>query len=213
MRSGELVPTSIQTANLDFMLGDPVELTRPDITARLRSADVDLWRHASSVAQTVVAMLDVLPHLEYADRMSIVDAAWLHDIGKLTIPGEILNRPGPLSEAEWVEMRAHPIRGADYLERSPALRQSAQLVRNHHEWHDGRGYPDGKSEDQIELGARIIGVADAYDAVTSWRPYRPTLSRDAAIRELDRCAGTQFDPEIVDLLQRAIGDKKTDTSR
>jgi len=79
----------------------------------------------------------------------------------------------------------------------------ASIVRHHHEWYDGCGYPDGLRGRKIELGARLIGVADAYDAMTSWRPYRPTLPDEDAIAELQRCAGTQFDPESVELFIRA----------
>jgi HD-GYP domain-containing protein (c-di-GMP phosphodiesterase class II) len=192
-----------QSISLDELLGAPADLSRDQITARVHSFDSDLWMHARLVAEYVEAMTALLPGSTDSQRAQFVDAAWLHDIGKLTMAREMLLRPGPLTEAEWFEMRQHSTRGAEYLERSVALREIAPLVRQHHEGHDGSGYPNALRAEQIEFGARMIAVADAYDAMTSWRPYRSSLSDDAAVVELERCAGSQFDPEIVALFLRA----------
>lgn len=194
-----------QSITLRSLLGDPSTLDRSAIATQIRTIDPSLWEHASVVAQYVGMVTELLPDVRSDERQQFVDAAWLHDIGKLTLPPEVLLQPGPLSEAEWADMRDHPSRGAAYLESAPKLRQIAPLVRHHHEWHDGRGYPDALHRSQIELGARLIAVADAFDAMTSWRPYRPALSYDDAVDELHRCTGTQFDPEIVDLFIRATG--------
>ena len=122
----------------------------------------------------------------------------LHDIGKIGIPEEILAKPAPLTPEEWVHVRTHPVVGAELLARVPSLRKVRPIVLSHHERYDGAGYPAGLAGEQIPLGARIIAVADAWEAMTSSRPYRPALSRADAIRELRATAGSQLDPAIVE---------------
>jgi diguanylate cyclase (GGDEF)-like protein len=124
-------------------------------------------------------------------------AADLHDIGKVAIPDAIISKPGPLDAREWEFMRRHTIIGERILEAAPALAQVALLVRSTHERYDGRGYPDGLAGDTIPVGARIISVCDAYDAMTSDRAYKLAQAPEEALAELHRCAGAQFDPEIV----------------
>ncbi len=131
-------------------------------------------------------------------------AGSLHDLGKLAIPEEILRKPGPLSETERLVLERHPQIGFRMLE-SLGVDPVADWVLHHHERWDGSGYPDGVGGDEIPLGARIIFVADAYDAMTSDRVYRGRLSDDQAIAELARCSGTQFDPEIVAALADELG--------
>ena len=131
-------------------------------------------------------------------------AGSLHDLGKLAIPEEILRKPGPLSEAERLVLERHPQIGFRMLE-SLGVDPVADWVLHHHERWDGSGYPDGVGGDEIPLGARIIFVADAYDAMTSDRVYRGRLTDDEAIAELVRCSGTQFDPEIVAALAEELG--------
>ncbi len=123
-------------------------------------------------------------------------AGSLHDLGKLAIPEEILRKPGPLNEAERLVLERHPQIGYRMLD-SLGVEPVATWVLHHHERWDGNGYPDQKAGGQIPLGARILFVADAYDAMTTDRVYRRRLSHDRAIAELERCAGTQFDPEVV----------------
>jgi HD-GYP domain len=125
-------------------------------------------------------------------------AAQLHDIGKVAIPEAILNKPGALDEAEWRFMRCHTLIGERILAAAPALADVAAVVRTSHEQLDGGGYPDGLVKDQIPLGARIVAAGDAFEAMTSDRPYRDALTVDEAIAELRRCSGTQFDPVVVD---------------
>ncbi|TXG85907.1 MAG: HD domain-containing protein [Thermomicrobiales bacterium] len=173
-------------------------------------ADPELARHAQSVASLVTSTVARLTNLSDGERTRIIDAAWLHDIGKLTIARETRSKPGPLSEHEWIEMRAHSSLGADFLDQSSALRPLAVIVRHHHERHDGTGYPNGLSASDIPLGARIVGVADAYDAMISWRPYQPARAEADAVAELHRCSGAQFDPYIVALFLEATAHMRTE---
>ena len=121
----------------------------------------------------------------------------LHDVGKLAIPDDVLRKPGRLDDDELAQIREHPRLGARILLRLAAFRGALPYVLYHHERWDGTGYPTGRAGEQIPLEARVLAVADAFDAMTSDRPYRPALSRDEALAEVERCSGTQFDPEIV----------------
>ncbi len=124
-------------------------------------------------------------------------AAFLHDIGKMAIPDRILRKPGPLNEEERAIMRTHCEIGYNMLVRIPFLREAAEIVLAHQEYFDGTGYPRGLRGEAIPLGARIFAIADALDAMISDRPYRSALSIQHARDEIKRCAGTQFDPDIV----------------
>jgi ribonuclease P protein subunit RPR2 len=121
----------------------------------------------------------------------------LHDAGKVGVSERILNKPGPLTAAEWRIMRTHPIIGYQMVGGIPFLKVAADVVRYHHEMFDGSGYPEGLRGDGIPLAARVFSVVDAFDAMTTDRPYRPSLSLDEAAGEFDKMAGTQFDPEVV----------------
>jgi putative nucleotidyltransferase with HDIG domain len=135
--------------------------------------------------------------IEGDDLLDIERAAILHDVGKLAVPDAILSKPGPLTPDEWVEMRRHPDVGCQLVRDVPFLSRAAEIIRSHHERFDGTGYPLGLKGDGIPLGARIFSVVDAYDAMTSDRPYRLALSREEALAEIRRQAGTQFDPVVV----------------
>lgn len=126
-------------------------------------------------------------------------AAFLHDIGKMAIPDEILCKPGALTSEEQKIMREHCTRGYHMLRKIPFLSESAEIVYSHQEHYDGSGYPRGLHGSDIPIGARIFAVADALDAITSDRPYRKARSFDAARDEILRCSGTQFDPDIVEV--------------
>jgi diguanylate cyclase (GGDEF)-like protein len=129
-------------------------------------------------------------------------AAELHDVGKIAIPDAILHKPGPLDEAEWEFMRRHTLMGERILNAAPALRPVAKIVRSSHERWDGGGYPDSLAREDIPLGARIVAVCDAYDAMVSERSYVEAVTHDEALAELERCAGTQFDPAVVASFRR-----------
>lgn len=133
-------------------------------------------------------------------------AALMHDLGKIGIPDAILLKPGPLSASEWETMRQHPTIGRRALERIDILKEAAEIVEQHHERFDGKGYPKGLSGEAIRHEARIIAVVDAFDAMTSTRPYRRALTQREAVEELRRCSGSQFDPRVVDALASAIGE-------
>src|SRR3712207_4674693 len=123
--------------------------------------------------------------------------AVVHDVGKILIPGEVLHKKGALDEAEWEAVRRHPYEGARMLREVSPPAGVCRVVGEHHERWDGRGYPAGLRGGEIDFNARVVAVADAFDAMTSVRPYRPAAGTDAAVAELERCAGTQFDPEVV----------------
>jgi HD-GYP domain-containing protein (c-di-GMP phosphodiesterase class II) len=123
-------------------------------------------------------------------------AAALHDVGKIFVNDAILSKPGPLTPQEAAMMKAHPVAGAQILTEVPGLHGALGGVRHHHERYDGRGYPDGLQGDEIPLAARIIAVADAYDAITSQRPYRKARSPQQAAREIAAAAGSQLCPMV-----------------
>ena len=129
-------------------------------------------------------------------------ATELHDIGKVAVPSAILDKPGRLDPDEWDFIARHTLIGERILGAAPALRPVARLVRSSHEHFDGNGYPDAIAGDEIPLGARIVSVCDAYDAMTSERPYQRSLTPVDALEELRRCAGTQFDPAVVEAFCR-----------
>ena len=123
--------------------------------------------------------------------------AVVHDVGKILIPGEVLHKKGALDEEEWEAVRRHPYEGARMLMEVSPPAGVCRVVAEHHERWDGRGYPAGLRGEEIDFNARVVAVADAFDAMTSVRPYRPPARPEAAFAELDRCAGTQFDPDVV----------------
>jgi HD-GYP domain-containing protein (c-di-GMP phosphodiesterase class II) len=169
----------------------------------LRERQPDLHDHLRGVAELA---LDVGHELgmatEQLDELS--RAAELHDIGKVAIPDAILSKPGPLDAGEWAFMRRHTVIGERILGAAPALRPVARLVRASHERWDGDGYPDGLRNVEIPLGARIVAVCDAYHAMTSERPYRDAVTPAEALAELRECAGTQFDPDVVEAFGRLL---------
>ena len=124
-------------------------------------------------------------------------AARLHDVGKLAIPDTILSKPGSLDEREWEVMRTHPEVGARIVASAPSLAHTADLIRSHHERHDGAGYPDGLKGDEIQVSASIIAVCAAFVAMMRHRPYSDAITVEEALAELRRCAGTQFHPGVV----------------
>lgn len=135
----------------------------------------------------------------------LTKAAQLHDIGKLGIHEDILNKKGPLSESEWDLLHQHPVVGEEILQPVFLDDEMLSVIRSHHERYDGTGYPDRLKGDQINLFAQIVAVADAYDAMTTSRSYRPALNKEESILRLKSCSGTQFNPKIVDIFVTVLG--------
>jgi diguanylate cyclase (GGDEF)-like protein len=155
-------------------------------------------RPSTLIAEASVALARAID-LPRGELERIRTASLLHDLGKLAIPDEILAKPGDLAAAEWRVVAEHPKVGQVVLEQAGALRDAATIVLHHHEWYDGRGYPHGLAGTEIPIGARIVSIVDAYEAMISGRPYRDAISHDAALAELRRQAGVQFDPELVEV--------------
>lgn len=169
----------------------------------LEARDGHTAEHSSEVLSLVMAVSEDLG-LEPQDQLHAADVALLHDIGKIGIPNEILNKPDDLTEAEWDVMRRHPEIGERILNEVPGFETVATAVRHEHERWDGTGYPDGKKGTEIPLASRIVLACDAYNAMTSRRPYREPLCEAEAREQLLRHAGTQFDPAIVDSLLEVL---------
>jgi diguanylate cyclase (GGDEF)-like protein/putative nucleotidyltransferase with HDIG domain len=159
--------------------------------------------HSEAVAQNAAAIARELGWETAAiDRLRL--AAMLHDVGKVRVPEAILRKPAPLTAAEWEEIARHPVVGAEIVARVEGLDEIGPWIRHSHERIDGDGYPDGLRGDDIPAASRILLVADAYDAMTSDRSYRRALPPEAAMAELERHAGTQFDPACVDALRTVL---------
>jgi HD-GYP domain-containing protein (c-di-GMP phosphodiesterase class II) len=156
--------------------------------------------HSRGVVQLSLAVADRLD-LDERQRRNVEFGALLHDIGKIAIPKEILNKPGKLSADEWVVMETHTLEGQRLLDRvGGVLRDVGQIVRSSHERWDGRGYPDGLMGEEIPLESSIVSVCDAFSAMTTDRPYRKALSLETAIGELRDNSGSQFCPPVVEAL-------------
>jgi diguanylate cyclase (GGDEF)-like protein len=181
--------------------------SRDVLLSTLTEREPDLGEHLHDVAKLALAVARALG-MGTEDLDEVARAAELHDVGKVAIPDAILNKPGPLEEAEWAFMRRHTIIGERILLSAPALRPVARLVRSSHERWDGTGYPDGLGGEEIPLGARVVSVCDAFDAMTTDRPYRRRMTDDAALAELEANAGTQFDPRVVTAFARVLREEQ-----
>ena len=210
--------------NQTYIFEEPDEdarVPRAPISDAGRARALEIGRRARDAAtDSLTSFIAPLPHyrgqpsaliaaivVEMALRLELPDvevdrirvAALLHDVGKVAVPDAILDKPAPLTSAEWRSVVQHPRIGQVILEHAAALRDAVPIILHHHERFAGHGYPYGLRANEIPLGARIVAIADAYDAMTHDRPYKPAMSHDAAIVELQQHAGTQFDPELVAL--------------
>ena len=165
------------------------------LTQTLVLRDPDNAGHAARVTELALRLAAAL-EVSGERVQAIKDGGPLHDIGKLELDRAILDKPGALDEAELEEIRTHPELGARMLEGIRSLRAARGCVLHHHERWDGSGYPHGLGGDAIPIEARILAVADAYDAMTSYRPYCDPRTREEALAEVERCAGSQFDPQV-----------------
>ncbi len=168
------------------------------LAATVDAKDHYTYGHSRKVSDYSVAMAEALDLPQ--DRIATIRAAsLLHDIGKVGIPDSILSKEGPLTDEEWEPVKIHPKLGVEILRHIIDLVNCLPSILHHHEHYNGRGYPSGLKGDSIPLEGRILAIADAYDAMTSPRPYRKQLPAQSALEELRRCAGTQFDPKLVEL--------------
>jgi HD-GYP domain-containing protein (c-di-GMP phosphodiesterase class II) len=178
-----------------MLLGDVVE-----------ADDAYTGSHSRGVVELSLMVADRLG-LDPRRRRNVEFAALLHDVGKIAVPNEIINKDGPLDDAEWAIMRRHTIEGERMLKRiGGVLAEVGTIVRASHEDFDGSGYPDGLAGERIPIEARVVTACDAFSAMTTTRSYRKAMGTDAAVAELQRCAGTQFDPAVVAVLVELVTD-------
>jgi putative nucleotidyltransferase with HDIG domain len=160
--------------------------------------------HSENVAKCAIAIAEEM-NLSSKEIEIIREACALHDLGKIGIPDFILTKTTALSPEEWEFVKSHSLKGAQILEPLVFLGDVIELIRSHHERYDGKGYPDGKKGEEIPLGARIIAISDAYDAMTSARAYRKIpLTKQQTIEEIKRNSGSQFDPKVVEAFLRVV---------
>ncbi len=167
----------------------------------LKTRDADTYDHSKRTVR-ISLLLGRQCGLDHREMRSLEFGALLHDLGKIGVPDNVLRKPGKLTDFEWALMRRHPYLGQEILSGLSFLDDANVIVAQHHEKWDGSGYPLGLRGEEILLGARILLVADAFDAMTSDRVYRPAKSYEEAVAELDSCAGTHFDPRVVAAFQR-----------
>ncbi len=184
--------------------------SRDVLLSALRERQPELAEHLVGTAALALAVAEELG-LDSEQRDEVLRAAELHDTGKMAIPDAILGKPGPLDESEWEFMRRHTLIGERIIASAPALVPVARLVRSSHERWDGRGYPDRLSGEQIPLGSRIVSVCDAFEAMTSERPYSVAMLPERALEELRNGAGGQFDAEVVDAFERVTAGARVGT--
>jgi len=170
----------------------------------IEAKDQNTHDHLFRVREYVTGMGQAL-QLSRSEMKALHTAAFLHDIGKLAVPEHIINKPGKLTQEEFEKMKIHPVVGADILERVRFPYPVVPIVRSHHEWWNGKGYPDGLKGEEIPIGARILTVVDCFDALASDRPYRKAMPPAQAMELIRSLAGTQFDPRVVEVLEQHYG--------
>ena len=173
------------------------------LAATVDAKDHYTYGHSRKVSEYAVALAEELG-LPEDSIITIRAAALLHDIGKIGVPDSVLNKEETLTEEEWEQIKVHPQDGVEILRHVINLVNCLPAIMHHHEHYDGKGYPSSLKGEDIPSEARILAVADAYDAITSLRPYRQRLSPQQALDELRRCAGTQFDPELVEVFCKML---------
>jgi len=194
---------AIENARLFKDLQETYLATVRVLVSTIEAKDPYTHGHTERVAQYAVGIAKAMDFSQ--DEIQTIQlGAFLHDIGKLHTSDSILHKPGALTDEEWRLVKAHPVRGAQMLQGVKFLEKATDLVRHHHERVDGKGYPDGLRGDEITIGAKIVNVADAFDAMTTDRPYRAGLTMDQAIAQFEEKAGTQFAAEVVEVLVRSL---------
>jgi diguanylate cyclase (GGDEF)-like protein/PAS domain S-box-containing protein len=173
------------------------------LASMVDARDPNTYGHSKRVA-TIAEMIGKTIGLSEAELADLYAACLVHDIGKVGIPDSLLTKPGKPTDKEWRVVKKHCAEGARIVSYVSELAPLVPVILHHHEWYDGTGYPAGLKGEDIPIGARIISVADAYDTMTTPRPYREVISQEETIETLRQCSGTQFDPELVEALCRAI---------
>lgn len=206
---GHHAGVALENRRLHCELGEAYVSTVAVLADAIEAKDPYTRGHCESVSQLAVEVGRRLGWGE-AELDTIRYAALLHDVGKIGVPDGILLKPGRLLPEEFSIIQKHAAIGSDLIKRVPALSHIAPVVLHHHERMDGAGYPDGQSGEEIVIAARIIGIVDSYDAMTSTRPYREPLCSADALSELQRCAGTQFDAELVHIVAEILNERSTE---
>ncbi len=185
----------------DFIKKEEIFLNRIILTLlrTLEYYDKYTEGHSERVARCAVKIAEKL-NLPLENIRKLYWSALVHDIGKIYVPQRILNKPEKLTKEEYEFVKIHPIKSEELLKNIEELREIAHIVRYHHERWDGNGYPDGLAKEEIPLESRILGIADAFDAMTSERPYKRALTLEEAIKEIERCSGSQFDPKLSEIM-------------
>jgi len=183
---------------------EQTRVTMESLADALERRDSYVHNHSLRVTDYVSGILAEMPQVPFETAQAIHAAARVHDLGKVGIPDTPLTKPSALTADERAKMELHPSIGADIIGRLSVYRRCVDMVRHHHERWDGNGYPSRLAGEQIPLGARIITVADTFDAMTSDRPYRRALDTATALAEIERHSGTQFDPQVVVAFERAM---------
>ena len=193
---GDHAGAALEAARLHRELRESYLATVRVLTEMISVRSPDLEKHSSEVADAVAGVAEKL-ELDPRRREELIFASLLHDVGKIGVSDAILLKPARLTSEEFGEVKRHPSLGAQLIEQVPALEPIAPAIRHHHERFDGAGYPEKLEGTDIPLEARILAVADSFTAMIEKRPYSPAMSEEDACRELERCAGTQFDPAVV----------------
>ncbi|MEW6515742.1 MAG: HD domain-containing phosphohydrolase [candidate division FCPU426 bacterium] len=194
---------AIENAQLYDELQDHFADTIRALVTAMEAKDAYTYGHSDRVTQYSLMIAGQLG-LSELDVRELEYTALLHDIGKIGIAEEILRKPGKLDQHEWSVVKKHTILGSTIVRPIKFLNRGEETVRHHHEWFNGSGYPDGLKGEDIPLFSRIIAVADAFDAMISERPYRSSMTEAAAMHELSKCSGEQFDPTVVATFTRAL---------
>ena len=168
------------------------------LVSTVEAKDPYTYGHSKKVNSYAVALAEA-SGLSPDEVSRVSTAALLHDIGKIGIPDKVLNKKGKLSKEDWDLIKSHPRLGANIVGNIPELLPCVSSILYHHERWDGGGYPEGLKGEEISIEARILTIADSYEAMSAARPYRPALCSEKVLKELRRCAGTQFDPELVEV--------------